>query len=313
MLQQTQVQTVIPYFQRFMARFPNLEALANAEEDAVLALWAGLGYYSRARNLHKTAKIILQNYGGQIPQRLEILVSLPGIGDSTAAAITSQAFGQATAILDANVKRVLARYFQVDGPLDKQAVNKQLWTLAKACMPSENCANYTQAIMDLGALICKPRIPLCSACPVRADCLAFNNQVSDRYPEKKLKRPIPTQEQKFLLMHNDANAIYLEKLPPSGIWGGLWSLPGIAIDDCPLDWIKSHYSLTVKGIRELPRFKHTFSHFHLQLHPVAIQTTAAKTSVIKECEGRWFSKQELGSLGMAKPISKILTAWFDQL
>lgn len=310
MLQQTQVQTVIPYFNRFMSRFPNLLSLANADEDEVLALWSGLGYYSRARNLHKTAKIIAREHRGEIPANCEILVSFPGIGNSTAAAITSQAFGQATPILDANVKRVLARYFQVDGPPDKQAVMEKLWAYARECMPMTDSANYTQAIMDLGALICKSRAPLCANCPVHTGCLAFNNQVTDRYPEKKQKHAIPRRRQKFLILHNDKGDIYLEKLPPSGIWGGLWSLPDIAVEDCPFSYIADHYALKGENLQELAPFKHSFSHFHLDLYPVAIKISPARRDIIQEFPGAWFSKAALSSVGIARPIGKILAAWF---
>jgi A/G-specific adenine glycosylase len=267
MLQQTQVQTVIPYFIRFIERFPNLNTLAAAHEDEVFALWSGLGYYSRARNIHKTAKLIADNYAGQLPSQLEILTTFPGIGITTAAAITSQAFGQSTPILDANVKRVLARYFQVDGPTDKKIVNNRLWELARRCMPLTNSANYTQAIMDLGALICKPRIPLCAECPVQQYCQAHSNKVTHCYPEKKHKKPIPTEQQQFLLLHNQAQQIYLEKRPPVGLWGGLWSLPSMAMEDCPLTYIKKNYALSATTILNLDPFKHSFSHFHLELHP----------------------------------------------
>jgi A/G-specific adenine glycosylase len=238
------------------------------------------------------------------------LISLPGIGPSTAAAITSQAYGQPTPILDANVKRVLARYFQVDGAPDKNSVKNILWELAGQCMPLTRSADYTQAIMDLGALICKPRKPLCLSCPINLNCLAFNNQLVDKYPEKKHKKPIPTEQQQFLLLHNKEQSVFLEKRPPTGIWGGLWSLPSIAMDQCPLTYVQDNYDLQAKNVCELQPFKHTFSHFHLQLYPLSIKIESVAKTALKEPQGLWFSKSELTTVGLAKPISKILTAWF---
>jgi A/G-specific adenine glycosylase len=311
MLQQTQVQTVIPYFNKFIANFPTLRELANAKEDEVLALWSGLGYYSRARNLYKAAKIMAKDYEGQLPQDLDSLISLPGIGASTAAAITSQAYGQPTPILDANVKRVLARYFQVDGAPDKNSVKNTLWELAGRCMSLTRSADYTQAIMDLGALICKPRKPLCPSCPINSNCLAFNNRLVDKYPEKKHKKPIPTEHQQFLLLYNKEQCVYLEKRPPTGIWGGLWSLPSLAMDQSPLTYVQDNYDLQAKSVCELQPFKHTFSHFHLQLYPLTIEVESVAKTALKEPQGLWFSKSELTTVGLAKPISKILTAWFS--
>lgn len=187
MLQQTQVQTVIPYFERFMQRFPNISDLALAHEDDVLSLWSGLGYYSRARNLHQTAKIILQHHQGIFPNDYTLLNELPGIGPSTAAAILSQAFNKPAAILDGNVKRVLTRFFRIQGHPEQTQVKKTLWELADSCMPQENCADYTQAIMDLGATCCTTKNPHCPNCPLQKNCLAFKHQEQYLYPTKKLK------------------------------------------------------------------------------------------------------------------------------
>ncbi|OJX94599.1 MAG: A/G-specific adenine glycosylase, partial [Legionella sp. 40-6] len=227
MLQQTQVQTVIPYFERFMKVFPDIETLAYAQDDEVLALWSGLGYYSRARNLHKTAQIIVNEFASIFPQTLTQLINLPGIGESTAAAILSQAFNQRTAILDGNVKRVLSRFFMISGSVDQAATKRKLWSLADACMPEIQCADYTQAIMDLGATCCTPKNYNCVSCPVNTSCLAFNHGEQENYPTKKVKKQIPTVQKKFLVLTNHDGKIYLEKNPSTGIWGGLWCLPTV--------------------------------------------------------------------------------------
>lgn len=304
MLQQTQVQTVIGYFERFMNRFPTVDALAKACEDDVLALWAGLGYYSRAHNLHKTAQIIHEKYKGVIPANLDELIALPGIGESTAAAITSQAFDQQTPILDANVKRVLSRFFRVEGIPDKIAVKKTLKEHAASCMPLERAANYTQAIMDLGALICKPVNPNCTNCPVKTHCQAFQNNTVHLYPFKKIKKPKPTIQEQFLIVHDTSLRVYLEKRPSSGIWGGLWSLPSISMETNPSSHLKSHFRISLSEFRPFISFKHTFTHFHLILHSVTCNITSTKRLEM-------FSQQDLHRIGLPKPIKTILTQWFE--
>jgi len=308
MLQQTQVQTVLGYFNRFMQKFPDVHTLAEACDDEVLALWSGLGYYSRARNLHLSAKIISEKYQGIFPQDLELLIDLPGIGPSTAAAILSQAYNLPTAILDANVKRVLARFFMIKGWPEQSAVKQQLWELARACMPEHDCANYTQAIMDLGATCCSARKPDCYNCPVQSNCLAFKHQEQLQYPSKKIKKPIPTQQQQLLVLTNIDGQIYLEKRPPTGLWGGLWCFPSLDLDDCPLGFIKVRYALQGDEPQPLIAFKHSFSHFHLEITALSIKTKEIKNQVT-EPAGKWFSKDQLTSLGLAKPTSIIL----DQL
>ena len=221
MLQQTQVQTVIPYFNRFIQRFPTINDVAQAEEDEVLSLWSGLGYYSRARNLHCTAKILKENYNSQFPQDLETLTKLPGIGPSTAAAILAQAFNQPTAILDGNVKRVLTRFFLISGWPEQAQVKKSLWELANSCMSIQRCADYTQAIMDLGATCCTSKKPDCKHCPLVNHCLAFKNNEQAFYPTKKIKKPVPTQWQKFLVLYNDKGQIYPGKKTTIRLMGWL--------------------------------------------------------------------------------------------
>ena len=306
MLQQTQVQTVIDYFNRFTARFPTLKDLAHAKEDEVLSLWSGLGYYSRARNLHLSAQMIMEQYQGIFPQSMELLQKLPGIGPSTAAAILSQAFNQPEAILDGNVKRVLSRFFLISGWPEQAQVKKTLWRLAQSCMPAYRCADYTQAIMDLGATCCTAKKPDCSNCPVHIHCLAFKNKEQHLYPTKKIKQPVPTQSQQFLVLQNTQGLIYLEKRPPSGLWGGLWCLPSLGADQSPLDHIKQEYSLIGEEPQQLIAFKHQFSHFHLEINALQIKVRYLKNR-IAESNGQWFAKNQLDLLGLAKPTSMILS------
>ncbi len=306
MLQQTQVQTVIPYFERFMERFPSINDLAQAHEDEVLSLWSGLGYYSRARNLHRTAQIIVSEYQGIFPDQLELVHALPGIGASTAAAILSQAFNQPTAILDGNVKRVLTRFFAIKGHPEQAAIKKQLWQLADACMPQEQCADYTQAIMDLGATCCTTKNPDCARCPVQDHCLALKYKEQHLYPSKKVKKPVPVQQQQLLVLCNHEGKIYLEKRPPTGLWGGLWCLPSLDEGKCPLDFIQLEYDLNGESAQHLIAFKHRFSHFMLEINALKIKTKALGRT-LAEPKGQWFAKEQLSTLGLAKPTSKILS------
>ncbi|MDP3706441.1 MAG: A/G-specific adenine glycosylase [Legionellaceae bacterium] len=305
MLQQTQVKTVIPYFTRFIERFPDIQALANAAEDDVFSHWSGLGYYSRARNLHKTAKIIHTQYANRFPNDWEQLKSLPGIGPSTAAAIASLAYNQPTAILDGNVKRVLSRYFLIDGFSDQADVQRKLWQLANECMPHEHCADYTQAIMDMGATCCTGKNPSCAICPLQSSCLAYQTNDVANYPQKKPKTPRPTRFQQFLLLHTTERTIYLEKRPPTGIWGGLWCLPCIEMDDNPETYVQHHYNIQPTHVKKIMTMKHSFSHFHLHISVVSLQSKASGDAVI-ECSGRWFSDDELNKIGLAKPVTAII-------
>ena len=305
MLQQTQVKTVIPYFTRFMASFPTIQSLAQASEDDVLAHWSGLGYYSRGRNLHKTATIIHNQFNDHFPDDVQQLIKLPGIGPSTAAAITSLAFGQPTAILDGNVKRILSRYFLISGALTEASVNNKLWELAEECMPASRCADYSQAIMDLGATCCTPKNPHCVECPLHRTCLAKRANEVANYPNKKPKKTIPTKQQQFLLLHNDSGFIYLEKRPPTGIWGGLWCLPSIEIEACPLRYVRDHYDSSTMKFNELGTIKHTFSHFHLMIKARSLHVKNASKNVTEDT-GQWVNPTQMPTLGLAKPISMII-------
>ncbi|WED43962.1 A/G-specific adenine glycosylase [Legionella cardiaca] len=312
MLQQTQVKTVIPYFDRFMNHFPDIHHLAAAPEDQVLALWSGLGYYSRARNLIKTAKIICAEYQGEFPHRLEELLALPGIGDSTAAAIASQAFNLPAAILDGNVKRVLCRYFMIEGWPEQATVKKNLWQLANQCMPNYRCADYTQAIMDLGATCCTMRNPNCYHCPLQETCLAKLHDKINFYPQKKPKKALPHRKEQFLLLHTAENQIYLEKRPPIGLWGGLWCIPSIDMNTCPKEHIKKIYNLDCLTAKEMMNLKHSFSHFHLHIKAIEIQVTPSPNTLV-ETNGRWFKLNEISHIGLAKPITAIITRFQENL
>ncbi len=313
MLQQTQVKTVIPYFERFMTQFPTLHHLAHACEDEVLALWSGLGYYSRARRLHQTAQIIEHDYQGVWPNSVELLTSLPGIGRSTAAAIASQAFNQRSAILDGNVKRVLCRYFMIEGFPEQHAIKTKLWELADSCMPDEGCADYTQAIMDLGATCCTHRNPQCQTCPLQQHCLAHHHQRVHEFPYKKIKKKIPTKTQQFLMIYDDLERIYLEKNPPAGIWGSLWCLPRIDINENPQNFVSSWPTHANSKIicSELMQFKHTFSHFHLDIHVVLLEITSVSTDISSELPGQWFTQDEIKPLGIPKPVQTIMDTFFN--
>jgi A/G-specific adenine glycosylase len=310
MLQQTQVKTVIPYFNQFIHRFPDIWQLASAPEDEVLSYWSGLGYYSRARHLIKTAKIICTQYQGQFPHDLQALISLPGIGESTAAAISSQAFNLPTPILDGNVKRVLCRYFMVEGAPELSSVKKHLWQLAKACMPQKRCADYTQAIMDLGATCCTTRKPACHICPVSLNCRARQEEKVATYPFKKIKKNLPVQEKQFLLLYTKTKQIYLEKRPPVGLWGGLWCMPIINRDNCPQTYLQENYQLRPLHTHTLMSIKHSFSHFHLRITVLAMLIEPFE-QMLQESFGQWMASKGAFQLGLAKPIMTILKHFQD--
>lgn len=273
MLQQTQVQTVLPYFERFLETFPTLEALAAAPLDAVLSLWSGLGYYARARNLHRCAQTLVRDHGGVFPEDPEILVTLPGIGQSTANAIAAQAFNRRAPILDGNVKRVLSRYFAVDGWPGTRAVTETLWAYADAETPGHAPAAYTQAIMDLGALICR-RKAHCARCPVQAGCASFRTGTVDQRPAPRPKRERPLKRRFFLFVFDADGALWLAPRPPEGIWGGLLGVP--ELETLPelgsvLETLGPPSSLS--PAQPLPPFEHGFTHFRLEITPVHVHLT----------------------------------------
>jgi A/G-specific adenine glycosylase len=304
MLQQTQVVTVIPYFKRFMAKFPTLQSLAAANLDDVLHLWTGLGYYARARNLHQAAIKICLEFEGKFPDNLEVLISLPGIGRSTAGAILAIAFEKATAILDGNVRQVLTRHYGITGHFSTKQVADQLWQLAEQHTPTQRCADYTQAIMDLGATLCTRSKPTCLSCPINDTCLAYRtNQVND-FPSPKKKTVLPTKSTRFLIFINEEKEILFEKRPPFGIWGGLWSFP-----ECPLDMdlirFSQRFNCQILQSSEGPLFKHTFSHFHLEITPIYLQVKQV-SGVIDNTTRQWCQSQNLPNFGLAAPVKKLL-------
>ena len=301
MLQQTQVTTVIPYFERWMTRFPALKALAESPLDDVLAHWSGLGYYARARNLHRTAVRCLDQYDGKLPAGAEELIALPGIGLSTANAIISQSTDQPAAVLDGNVRRSLARHLALDGWTGKAAIQKALWAEAEARLPTERGADYTQAVMDLGALICTRSKPACPDCPVSADCIANLTDQVHRYPTPKPATKITRKKLCMLIIRDQAGRVLLVKRPPSGIWGGLWSLP---IGESR-EGIESELGLSDTKPTRLREFEHRLSHMHLQLQP-ALATSMEATQVKCSSSQKWIEPAEHASVGLPRPVSDLL-------
>lgn len=306
MLQQTQVSTVIPYFQRFMQQLPTLEDLARADEDLVLHLWTGLGYYSRARNLHKTASIVSQEHKGQLPNTVAGLCELPGIGRSTAGAIISIAYRQPAAILDGNVKRVLARYHATPGWPGQSTVLKALWQHAESHAPQKRVADYSQAMMDLGATLCVRSKPACDSCPLKEDCCARTQGNPGDYPGKKPKKKLPVKTLQMLMIHNADGEILLEKRPPTGIWGGLWSFPQIQTDDNAEHYCQDTLDCKPLHIDYWDSYRHTFSHYHLDISPVVIQLKQPPVKVMEADRQLWYNRQQPVQVGMAAPIKKLL-------
>lgn len=306
MLQQTQVSTVIPYFERFMLRFPDIRSLAAAEEDEVLHLWTGLGYYARARNLHRAARLIEERHGGAFPLRFEAVTALPGIGRSTAGAILAQADGQRHPILDGNVKRVLARFHAVDGWPGEAAVEQVLWSLAERYTPRRRCADYTQAIMDLGATLCRRKAPACELCPVASGCEARARGESDRFPRPRPRRELPVRSTTMLLLTDRSERVLLQRRPPSGIWGGLWSLPECPPDADPGAWCVRHLGLRLHNPRQWPALRHSFSHYHLDIQPVHARAAAEAGRVMEPASLVWYNTRRPDARGLPAPVDRLL-------
>ncbi len=305
MLQQTQVATAIPYFKRFMQRFPNLEALATAPIDDVLAHWSGLGYYARARNLHRSAVRVLDEHNGVLPNTLDALQDLPGIGRSTAGAILSLSGGQHQAILDGNVKRVLARYFAVDGWPGKKPVLDELWDYSEQVTPATHTGPFNQAMMDLGASICSRTKPQCSLCPLAKQCQANLTSAQLNYPGKKPKKVIPVKRTCMLVLRNTQNHVLLVQRPPTGIWGGLWSLPELGEVELA-QWLNAACLNAVSEATSIAQFRHTFSHYHLDIDAQELSVKAGASNLVLETDRYvWYNGEQLPG-GVAAPISKIL-------
>ena len=301
MLQQTRVNTVIPYYRRFMQRFADVRELASASADDVLHHWTGLGYYARARNLHKTAKIVTDQYDGNFPDDLDALNALPGIGRSTAGAIRSIAFQLPAAILDGNVKRVLARYAAIDGWPGSSGPLKKLWAVAEDLAPQARTADFSQAMMDLGATLCTAD-PDCQRCPVKPACKAFAEENPRVYPGKKPKKKLPVKHSCFLMLRNQRGEFLLQRNPPVGLWGGLWVFPQCESPDL-IDETCAKLGVSAIGADVLAVERHTFSHFHLDYRPVRIQAEHCRPNILGEgSEHCWYDPQSPSNLGMPAPV-----------
>ena len=305
MLQQTQVATVIPYFERFRGRFPDVASLAAAAEDDVLAHWAGLGYYSRARNLHRAAQLVVGAHAGRFPDTREAIETLPGVGRSTAAAIAAFAFGRREAILDGNVKRVLARHFAVPGFPGEKAVERRLWALAESLVPARGVETYTQALMDLGATLCTTRAPACERCPVRSTCAALALGTPEAFPAPRPRRARPHRRTAMLVLVRGGDVL-LEKRPPTGIWGGLWCFPE-APSVAAAVRLAARHGCEARATVSLPIVSHGFTHFTLDIEPVLahVGTCAARAG---EPGTMWLPVDEAAGGAVPVPVRRILGA-----
>ncbi len=309
MLQQTRAAAAAPFFRRFMERFPDVEALARADEDQVLHLWSGLGYYARARRLHRTARIIVDGRGGGFPADPAALERLPGIGRSTAGAIAALAMGVRAPILDGNAKRVLARAFAVDGPPDRAPARRRLWELAERLTPRKRVRDYTQAIMDLGAGVCAPARPACGRCPLRGGCAARRLDAVDRYPGRAPKAALPVRTVAMYILRNRRGDVLLRKRPAEGVWGSLYSLP-----EGPAG-LKSlavgRRTVALDGATALAPLRHTFSHYHLDITPMRVDVPtdvpAAAPGGAEKGRWLWYPPDRSVEVGLAAPVKRLLS------
>ncbi len=306
MLQQTQVQTVIPYFARFLDALPTLPDLAAADSDRVMALWAGLGYYARARNLHKAAKVCVAKHGGDLPRDFDALADLPGIGRSTAGAILAQAHGMRFAILDGNVKRTLARFHGIPGWPGTSAVEKAMWTLAEAHLPDTRLADYTQAVMDFGATLCTRHDPACVLCPLQDDCVARREGRVDQLPEAKPGKPLPQRRTLMLLLRDDAGRVLLARRPPTGVWSGMWSLPEADTPGDARAFVAREAGDATGDGDELPPIDHVFSHYKLRIEPRQWRLSRVADRVSDNETLRWQPLDRLHEVGLPAPVRKLL-------
>ena len=302
MLQQTQVNTVIPYYARFLERFPTIEALARSELEPVLELWAGLGYYARARNLHRCARAIVADCAGQFPKDAQAIAELPGIGRSTAAAISVFAFGHRAAILDGNVKRVLARCFGIEGFPGSANTQKEMWRLANALLPASNIEAYTQGLMDLGSTLCSRRKPFCNACPMSEICIARREGRQAELPVAKPRKVLPERETGLLIL-TDGKRVLLERRPPAGIWGGLLTLPEGGVAEARE--LARRYGCRLLEMQALVPFRHTFSHFHLHIQPL-LCSVEMKNRLVAEAGWQWLEYEEIETAALPMPVRFLL-------
>lgn len=316
MLQQTQVRVVMPYFERFLDALPSVRALGEAPLDDVLALWSGLGYYARARNLHKAAQQCVALHDGELPRDFDALLALPGIGRSTAGAILSQAWGDRYPILDGNVKRVMCRYHGIAGWPGTPKIEKQLWEIAQAQLPQQRMADYTQAQMDFGATLCTRHDPACVLCTLQPDCVALKQGRVDELPTPKPGKPLPERDTITLLLQDAQGRVLLQRRPPTGIWAALWSLPEAADDEQARRWYDDHIGDQVgdpigagfDAHTALSPVAHAFTHYRLTLHPRHWQPVALRGRVGDNDDLRWFHRSELVSVGIPAPIRTLLMA-----
>ncbi|HEY6240486.1 MAG TPA: A/G-specific adenine glycosylase [Burkholderiales bacterium] len=306
MLQQTQDATVIPYFKRFLARFPDVGSLARAPLDDVLAVWSGLGYYSRARNLHAAAQAVVETHDGRFPGTRAALESLPGVGRSTAAAIAVFGFGKREAILDGNVKRVLARHFAVRGYPGEARVEKRLWRLAESQIPTRNIEAYTQALMDLGASLCTRTRPACASCPLKKSCEARARGRVEAYPQPRPRKVRPERKASMLLLLR-AGEVFLERRPPAGVWGGLWCLPEMPSDADPGEYCGRRFGAKLAGAERLPLLRHEFTHFTLNIAPLVCRLDSASHCAAEPGQ-IWLLLEEADKAAVPSPVRKLLAA-----
>jgi len=310
MLQQTQVRTVIPYFERFTARFPDVAALAGAELDEVLHLWSGLGYYARARHLHRGARLVCERHGGELPADIESLAALPGIGRSTAGAILALARGQRHPILDGNVRRVLCRYHGIEAPPEQAATAKRLWALAEAHTPRRHVAAYTQAVMDLGATVCTRTRPRCGDCPVARRCRARLEGRAHALPARRRRRERPVRATRFLIVRDARGRVLLERRAPAGVWGGLWAFPEGEPGTEPAAWCRRRLGREPARLARLPVVRHGFTHFELHIEPVLVDLdgrgAGAESLIMEGAPARWYDPAAPERLGLAAPVQALL-------
>ncbi|MEM6544728.1 MAG: A/G-specific adenine glycosylase [Pseudomonadota bacterium] len=305
MLQQTQVATVIPYYERFKEAFPSVRALAAAPIDEVLHYWSGLGYYARARNLHKAAVMVVEEFGGAFPADLDALEALPGVGRSTAGAILSTALGGRAPILDGNVKRVLARYHAVEGWPGQTAVADKLWEFAEVHTPHQRVASYTQAIMDLGATLCTRSKPACVICPQTEGCEARKLGLQEHLPGRKPKKEKPTKHTVFAIAYSPERELWCERRPSSGIWGGLWCFPEVENDAQAKQYCEHRLGSEVIESKPLDPLRHSFSHYHLEIKPLLLTLARSPTIVRERDDLRSWPAQTLPKVGIAAPVKRI--------
>lgn len=308
MLQQTQVAVVVPYFERFIRALPDLPSLAHASQDEVLALWSGLGYYARARNLHAAAKRCMERHDGDLPRDLAALIALPGIGRSTAGAILSQAWGDAAPILDGNVKRVLCRVFGIDGWPGTPAVEKQLWAIAETLLPDARQADYTQAQMDFGATLCTRPDPACAICPLQDLCVAQREGRTAELPTPKPGKPLPERSAHMLLIEDASGRVLLQRRPPAGVWASLWSLPEHADLADARRWFDGHLQGDFDRAEGADVVVHGFSHYRLRIHPLRIAPALARDAVGDNTDLRWAAHADLQAIGLPAPVRRLLEA-----